>query len=358
MKRFIKFPDIEQFRNIVRNVQHAAQYVRRDEKTGKPIMDLLAPIPIVKAVATEKIHGTNASVCFSEPDGFWVQKRTDLCTPEADNAACAFYAMQNQEAWMDIIRSLANEHNVNLNTHIITVFYEWCGGNIQKNAAVSGLDKMSIIFKHFKVSPVEPSESEPSVWLPTTVNGNPVQNPEARIWNICTFPTYTFEIDFNNPLAVQNYMIELVEKTIEPNSPVGNHFGIECNIGEGIVVTFTYKDVLYTFKVKGEAHSNSKVKTLAPVDDRKLQKVQEVAQKVCPAWRLEQMFAAANDMINGNLPDIRNIGQYLKLVNNDILKEDSDIIAEAGLEPKDVFGSVTKIAKAFYQDALDKNLLV
>lgn len=61
MKRFIKFPDIEQFRNIVRNVQHAAQYVRRDEKTGKPIMDLLAPIPIVKAVATEKIHG-----CFEK----------------------------------------------------------------------------------------------------------------------------------------------------------------------------------------------------------------------------------------------------------------------------------------------------
>lgn len=255
MKRMIKYPSIEQFRTIIKNVQHAAQYVRYDEATGQTIMNRGAAMPKVTAVATEKIHGTNASVCYSIPDGFWIQKREGLCTLEEDNAACAFYATQNQSAWMDVIERLAKEHNVDLNTHIITVYYEWCGGNIQKNSAVSSLDKMGIIFRHFKVSPLEPSETESAVWYETKVAGEWVDFKEARIFNISNFPTYEIEIDFNQPLLSQNKMVDLVENTIEPNSPVGRQFGVDGNVGEGVVVSFLYKDSMYQFKVKGTEHA-------------------------------------------------------------------------------------------------------
>ena len=80
MKRMIKYPSIEQFRTIIKNVQHAAQYVRYDEATGQTIMNRGAAMPKVTAVATEKIHGTNASVCYSIPDGFWIQKREENAT--------------------------------------------------------------------------------------------------------------------------------------------------------------------------------------------------------------------------------------------------------------------------------------
>jgi hypothetical protein len=146
----------------------------------------------------------------------------------------------------------------------------------------------------------------------------------------------------------------LVENTIEPNSPVGRQFGVDGNVGEGIVVSFLYKNSLQMFKVKGERHSASKVKTLSPVDNEKLQKVQDVAQQVTPAWRLEQMFAIANDTINGGVPAMENMGKFIKSVNQDILKEESDTIAAAGLEPKDVFGAVARIVKLWYAEELDR----
>lgn len=354
MKRMIKYPSIEQFRTIIKNVQHTAQYVRYDAETDTTIMNRGAKMPVIKAVATEKIHGTNASVCFSNPDGFWVQKREDLCTVESDNAACAFHAMQNQNAWMDVICKLAVAHNVDLDKNIVTVYYEWCGGNIQKNSAVSGVDKLSIIFRHFKVSPLEPSETESAVWYETAVDGEWVEERTARIFNISNFPTYEFEIDFNNPLMSQNAMVELVEKTIEPNSPVGRQFGIDGNVGEGVVVSFLYKDSMHQFKVKGEKHSASKVKVLKPVDNEKLQAIQDVAQQVTPAWRLEQMFALANDTVNGGVPAMEKMGAFMKALNQDIIKEESDVMAGAGLEPKEVFGVVSRIARQWYSEELDR----
>lgn len=354
MKRMIKYPSIEQFRTIIKNVQHAAQYVRYDEATGQTIMNRGAAMPKVTAVATEKIHGSHMGICYSNPDGFWVQSRENIITPEYDNAGCAFHAMQNQSAWMDVIERLAKEHNVDLNTRIITAYAEWCGGNIQKNSAVSGLDKMAIIFRHFKVSPLEPSETESAVWYETKVAGEWVDFKESRIFNISNFPTYDIEIDFNQPLLSQNKLVDLVENTIEPNSPVGQQLGVEKNVGEGIVVAFLYKDAMHQFKVKGSKHSSSKVKTLKPVDDEKLQKIQEVAQQVTPAWRLEQMFALANDTVNGGVPAMENMGKFMKAVNQDIIKEESDVMAGAGLEPKEVFSVVARIARQWYSEELDR----
>jgi hypothetical protein len=55
------------------------------------------------------------------------------------------------------------------------------------------------------------------------------------------FETWNIEIDFDRPDIAQNELVELVEKVIEPNSPLGQTFGKEGNIGEGVVVTFEYK---------------------------------------------------------------------------------------------------------------------
>lgn len=362
MKRFIGFPSIKQFRDIVKDVQFNAQFVSYDKETQTLVTDQTVKMPVVHAFATEKTHGTNASVCFSEPDGFWVQSRTSIITVDNDNAQCAMHAMKNQSAWTEIIKDLAKEHNIDLSTNIITVFYEFCGQGIQKRTAVEGLEKMAIIFKYFRVSPVEPSDADDTVepagtlWLETCAGGKPVQNPEARIWNVCTFNTYNFVLDFNDPRAALDYMDDIVKNKIELSSPVGEYFGVTGNVGEGIVVTFSFKDKTYTFKVKGEKHASSK-RQRTPVDSEKMDAAQQVAHAVTPAWRLEQMFDLANDTINGAVPDIRNIGAYLKLVNADILKEESDVIAEAGLIPKDIYPAVAKIAREFYKDALDNIIM-
>ena len=63
-----------------------------------------------------------------------------------DNAGCAFSAWTNKQAWMSVINTLANEHNIDLTVNIISVYYEWAGGNIQKLSALSGVDKSAVIF--------------------------------------------------------------------------------------------------------------------------------------------------------------------------------------------------------------------
>ena len=346
MKRFISYPSIDQFRTTIKNIEHISRYIGQDEN-GQPIYNSAAELPTIIATATEKIHGTNAGVCYSNPDGFWVQSRNNIITPESDTAGCAFAAYQNQDAWLNIISDLAYQNNINLDTHIISVYYEWCGGNIQQNSAVSGLDKMAIIFKYFKASPIEP-DTEPSTWYDTSYTNSSHNN----IYNINGFPSYDIEINFEHPLLLQNQMIKYVEDIIEPDSPVGKQFGINNNIGEGTVVSFMYKDQLHQFKVKGEKHSKSKVKTLSPVDNEHLQLIQTTAQQVTPAWRLEQMCQQANDTLNGGTVAIQNIGTFLKLVKDDIIKEESDVIHNAGLEPKEIFSTVARIAKKWYQEQL------
>ena len=372
MKRFINMGSIDQFRTVTKNLQRMVQYQGQDEN-GKAVYDKNTKMPIITAIGTEKIHGTNAAVCYSNPDGFWVQSRKNIITPEKDNAGCAFQAYANESAWGDIINKLAGKYDIDLRENIISIYFEWSGGNIQKKSALSGLNKRAMIFQYFKVSPIEPQTENDGTengarWLETSIDVQDtecgaktiwVDNPEKNIFNIMNFQKTQIEIDFNQPLMAQNKMIEMVE-AIEKNSPVGQSFGVAGNTGEGYVFTFEYKGVVYRFKVKGEEHAkgSGKVKTLKPVDEelenKKIKFVNEVA---CQEFRLDQMFTEIqNSKYNGNVMEMSNkdIGDYLRLVVNDVIKEHSDVMLIDGLEPKMVNGMISKVARGYFMDRLDK----
>jgi hypothetical protein len=360
-KPFIKYPSIEQFRTIVKNVQYAATFIGLDENE-KPIYDKAIKLPTIQCVATEKVHGTNAAVCFNSQTGFYVQSRKNIITPEKDNASCAFFAEQNRKAWMSIIHLLAEEHNIDLFNNIITVYYEWAGGNIQKNSALSGLDKKAIIFRYFKATPLD--KEQPTYWRETKIGYIADEFPfwaashSAGIYNIMNSKTWEFEIDFETPQLSQNSMIELVDK-IESNSPLGQSFGKENNIGEGIVVEFIYKDVRHAFKVKGEKHAGkSKVKTLTPVDEEKEKaKIDFVNNYACKEWRLQQMYQETFDTLNGGKGDITKTGDFLRAVINDVMKEEADILIEMGLDPKEVNGMISKVARTWFMTQLDSEIM-
>ena len=96
---------------------------------------------------------------------------------------------------------------------------------------------------------------------------------------------------------------------------------------------------------KGEKHSGkSKVKVLHNVDEPKLLKILEIADQVTPTWRLAQMYKA----IQGDSDEVlerSKIAEFIKLVVADVVKEDLDIIIDAGLEMKDVGSKISGIAK-------------
>jgi len=265
---------------------------------------------------------------------------------------------------VNLIIDLAHEHLIDLSTHIISLYGEWAGGSIQKNSALSGIDKTFIIFQYFRVSPIEPSENEQAVWYPTTTSIDVydvetiehvgiryigAEDKEHRILNITNFPAYQFLIDFNDPNKYINDTIKLVEETIEPNSPVGRQLGQDNNIGEVLVCShLTDTGELYQFKVKGEKHSNSPIKSTTSVDVEKMNKLDECAAKICHNWRFEQALTAVFGSNYEQTLSRNKLGQYLKWIADDTIKEESDIIAAFGFEPKDVMGRVQTKAKNFF----------
>ena len=358
MKRFITYGSIEQFKGLYKNFSSYIQYEGTIDGVAQYNDEKL---PSIMVSASEKIHGSNASVCFSNTDGFWVQSRKKIITPEKDNHACAFYAMQNEEYWMKIINYLADKNEIDLDKNIISVFYEWCGIGIQANSAVTGLDKRAIVFNHFKVSPIDApidndGNTEASKWIDICFNFDNIPD-NVLIYSIMDFPVYQFLIDFNNYEDGLNKIKDVVNNTIEPNSPVGQEFGIKGNIGEGLVCTFKYDDQLFRFKVKGDKHSKTTVKKKNPVDNVRENKKIDFANLVCTPQRLEQAWdecfrVGASDEVRYKTR--QETGNFIKLVIADVMKEELDVLAETGLEPKEVNSHVSDIARKWFFNEVDK----
>jgi len=329
MKRFISFGSIEQFRSIVKEMS---------ELDNSPTT--------VLGTITEKIHGTNASVCWNAEDGLWVQSRNTIITPEADNAGCAAWVMKNEDAWMGIIRRLLAGGGTNVT---VSIYFEWCGGNIFSNSAVSGLDKRAIIFPHYRITDDKTDDSEwvklPEFWAE--------HYPESNIFFGHLIHQRLVYLDFETPATTNNKLLELVDE-YENKSPTAQFFNLPDNIGEGYVVTFWWNDRLYRFKVKGEKHSATKVKTLKPVDEVLENKKREFANYAANADRLEQawqtVFGIDNEL---NAPDIKLMGDFLRAVNKDVMKEESDIMEEQELDPKMVNSNISKIARLWFMEQLD-----
>ena len=344
MKKHISFPSIEQFRNIVADINRTYNFVGLDEN-GEAIYDPARPKPVLTFKGTVKLHGTNAGVSFNMLEGMWAQSRENIITPEKDNAGFAFFVETNRGAFQNLFYDVMLKHNINTNENTISIYGEWAGKGIQKSVAISNLDKSFFIFG-VKITPHPKDENDKPVayW----VDSSDLKCPEARIYNIEDYKTYSIDIDFNNPQLVQNQIIEMTLE-VENECPVGKAFGVE-GIGEGIVFShMTSEGKVYRFKSKGEKHSKaSKVTTLKPVDDVKINKIIDVVNKVTPDWRLNQMLDKTFDLMNGGSIDIKKMGDFIRNVVQDIMKEESDTIAEAGLEPKDINSKVSERCRLYF----------
>lgn len=343
MKKLIKFPSIEQFRTVIAAINRQVNFIGLDEN-GQAIYDQSIPKPTLTFKGTCKLHGTNSGVSYNEIDGIWYQSRENIITPQKDNAGFAFFAESNKEAFIDLFNKVKEKENIDLTKNTISIFGEWCGSGIQKGVAISQIPKSIFIFG-VKIAPFEIEGLEkqnPSYW----VDSSYLKCIEKRIYNVNDFETYNIDIDFNVPQLSQNKLSDLTIE-VEEQCPIGKSFGVE-GIGEGIVWFCDYKGQRYIFKVKGEKHSKSKVKVLNKVDDEKISKALEIAEKVTPEWRLEQMLEQACDFINGGAIDRSKLADFIRFVIADVLKEELDIISEAGLEPKDINKYISDIARKYF----------
>jgi hypothetical protein len=89
----------------------------------------------------------------------------------------------------------------------------------------------------------------------------------------------------------------------------------------------------------------SKVRTLKVVDDAVEQAKIELANAVCPDWRIDQAVQEVFDTLNGGEPDVKRLGDVIKWVTSDIMKEELHKFAEAKIEPKQVMPKIGPIVK-------------
>ena len=325
METPIKFPSIEQFRNVRRNVEWQAQFQGLDA-LEQPIMNRLGPMPTLPFIGTVKIHGCNAGVVF-ENGTISCQSRERVITPESDNYGFARF-----------IDSLSPEIKAGLSGLVRdagVLYFEWCGQGIQNKVAVCEVPKMAVLIAAADLQ---------NNWL--DIQGWSMPN-SARIFNIFQFGHYVMDIDFQNPGEYINKMNEITLQ-VEKECPVGRFFGV-TGVGEGVVWAPADKSLdlaKFAFKVKGSEHSGSKVTKLATVDVEKVKNLDAFVSKHVHEGRLMQAW---NHLAENKLEQTeKSTGVFLRWLMTDVLKEERDELVANGFNERDLAGALNKAARLWF----------
>lgn len=322
-----KYASIEQFKNVIKHVKDNASYHQ-------------VPLPTLEFIGTVKLHGTNASVVFNPDMSYVFQSREREISIESDNAGFAMWGERNIDALKKTIKNIRELTNTE---DRIILFGEWCGGSIPPGVALNQLPKMFVIFNITLVD----SQGNRTEFNHVEISDTVYRTEEIRC--IYDYPTWKIDIDFNNPSAVQNQLVDLTI-AVEEECPVGKAHGVS-GIGEGIVWWNEERNL--KFKVKGEKHSASKVKTLkeiAAVDIEKLNSIKELVASAVSENRLKQGLDKLGEM--GLEVDVKNTGAYIKWVVGDVMKEEKDVIIASGFDIKEVMPHVSEAAKKFWFETL------
>jgi hypothetical protein len=342
----IEFPSINQFRSVIKHVKDNCAYVGKDE-AGEAIFDLSKPLPTLSFKGTVKLHGTNAGIVYDvATKTISYQSRSRELYIGSDNAgfmlAMSKYEPQFFNNFNEIIE---NELSYGYDIAKVIVFGEWCGKGVQTGVAISEVPKMFVVFATKYIFTDGTTE-----WISIfEEDSDDCQHEIPNMYYIDEVgPVYTMDIDFNYPELAQNKMIDLT-LAVEEECPVGKHFEVS-GVGEGIVwtcVTPGWETSEMWFKVKGEKHSVSKVRTLAAVDVEAVESIRQFVDATVSEARLEW---AVWNLIHEQLKSVEmsSMGDFIRTVYNDILKEEMDTIVASQLDPKKLGGPISNKARPWF----------
>lgn len=341
---FIKFPSIEAFKHVYKNVKKSAKFKELSED-NQPIFE---DLPKIRFKGTVKLHGTNAGITFdSDTDEIIAQSRERIITPISDNAGFAFFVETKKEVLKQMFYIIDSEFVDDPRPKYITIFGEWAGPGIQKGVGINKLAKKSFFVFGTKITI---KEDETSYWINegfavmTPTGHVKVLKSEAdNIYNINDFKTFDIEIDFNTPeeaiKQIEEYVLE-----VEKECPVAKQFGFS-GVGEGIVWK---SNCGLQFKTKGEEHKVSRTKELVPIDEEKLNSIGEFINYAVTEARLNQGIEYVFTQ-NALEPSIEKVGDFLRWVQNDILKEELNALDSNGLTIKDVNPLISKTTVTWFK---------
>lgn len=338
-----KYPSTSQFRNVIRVIHDRLTYDGRDEN-GNIKRKVVSPDQyLIPYVGTVKIHGTNCRVVFNSEDEVVYQSKERALSLEEDHYGfMAFMVEKDHKLLLKQVKQLCEERNIEFKFPV-EIAGEFAGKGINKGAAVS---EIMPFFTIFRISVGK--ENDHRNWLALDdILG--VGLPEQRIYNILTFGKWELDIPFNIPETVQSKIAQITEG-VEKECPVGKYFGVS-GVGEGVVWTPKDRHLAHVsalwFKVKGQKHSVSKVKTLASVDPVKLQSIKDFVEYAVTENRLQQGLQEIG-------LDIASLGAFIAWVNRDINKEEADVLEANSLSMKDVAKFTTNKSRSWYMEQLNE----
>lgn len=328
MTEMYKYPSIESFK-------HANKYVGFVCKTND------IPRPIIRFEGSVKMHGTNAGVLIQSNGEVSAQSRNNPITIENDNFGFAKFVEANKSLFHRFF------HN---DEYDVVVYGEWMGKGIQSGVAIAEVDRKFVIFDVSTIDGEFKRFTDDYRMIRAFSHLN-----EAGIYTTAQFKTFQVTIDFGDPVSMNRNVEELIRITdeVERECPVGKHFDVS-GIGEGVVwkpldvPEFFAKNDLY-FKVKGEKHSVSKVKTTVTIDSEVLESIYEFIDYAITENRVKQAIHELSigvDSVDGK----KMTGKVIQWVMSDVAKEETDTMEDNNIDTK-LLGKYApdRIRKLFFQ---------
>lgn len=357
---FFSFPHINQFRQVVRVLTDRARFVGKNEN-GEPIFDGSRPIGIKTFIGTPKVHGTNAGITLM-PDGrILAQSRSRVLEPGQDDnlGFRAWVESVEREDLMSLFSDAIMFHSdrrmdLAALDEPVTIFGEWAGKGIQSGVAVSKADRFFYVFAVQWGDELRMIGRSPIIggWrgIPSRVVNT--KNGETSVVSAddTTMGVVRLTVNLDDPVEVAKAINDMNDLTlkVEERCPVAALWGID-GIGEGVVWHLEGADGRdgAIFKVKGEKHSVSKVKTLPNANVEKVASVKEFVEKTCTDNRLRQGIAVLKEQ--GKPVEMSSMGDFIRWVHGDIAREEADALEAAGLTSKDIGGPVATVARQWFK---------
>ena len=301
-----------------------------------------------------KLHGTNAGI--QRVNGvITAQSRTNIITPENDNAGFARWVKSTEADWEKATKSASMFDDMVYHANLI-FFGEWIGPGIQKGVAVSEIPKKCFAVFAARVLDKDGNPSDEMIVNPNVLTAYVKDIPDTYV-----LPWYGETIDVNweesaETLGLAVNTINQWVEAVETNDPwVEETFNVK-GTGEGLVFYpisnehFGYANFAnLVFKAKGEKHKNIKSAAPAQVDASAAASVNQFVDMVLTEARLEQGAVAVSGSWGGGYSvDIKLVGKFIAWVISDVEKETQDELAASNLTWKQVSKPVGDKARAWY----------
>lgn len=356
--KFMAWPEIEGFHNI-------RKYVRVDPAEWFRAREQMNGSSVVHYKAKVKLHGTNAAVRIDSNGEVTAQSRTNIITPENDNAGFARWVKANEAEWKKCaaVPSLWDEDPVNKpRSYLNMVFFgEWIGPGIQKGVAVSEIPKKCFAVFAMKVLGKTDEEEQMFEVDPNRISmylgksGHKFfPQIDINLPDVYILPWYEKSIDIDwrqsdEGLTKSTAEINEWVLSVEQNDPwVEATFGVK-GTGEGLVFYPTSKEHRdfetfsnLVFKAKGEKHKNIAHAKPAQVNPESAASIDAFVTLVLTEARLDQGATA----VGGK--DMKLTGKFVAWCLADVEKETQDELEASKLTFKEVSKALSDRARAWY----------